>query len=29
MTDPFYIIYANEDQAHIRSEQAGAIRGLS
>ena len=29
MTDPFYIIYANEDQAHIRSEQAGAMRGLS
>ena len=29
MTDPFYIIYDNEDQAHIRSEQAGAMRGLS
>ena len=29
MTDPFYIIYDSEDQAHIRSEQAGAIRGLS
>lgn len=29
MTDPFYLIYDNEDQAHIRSEQAGAMRGLS
>ncbi|OUU73516.1 MAG: hypothetical protein CBC27_03440 [Opitutia bacterium TMED67] len=29
MTDPFYIIYDSEDQAHIRSEQAGAMRGLS
>ena len=29
MTDPFYIIYDNEDQAHIRSEQAGGMRGLS
>ena len=29
MTDPFYIIYDNEDQAQIRSEQAGAMRGLS
>ena len=29
MTDPFYIIYANEDQALLRSEQAGGMRGLS
>tara|TARA_B100001250_G_scaffold384872_1_gene380117 strand:- start:18 stop:443 length:426 start_codon:yes stop_codon:yes gene_type:complete len=29
MTDPFYIIYDSEDQAHIRSEQAGSMRGLS
>jgi len=29
MTNPFYIIYDSEDQAHIRSEQAGAMRGLS
>ena len=29
MTDPFYIIYDNEDQALLRSEQAGGMRGLS
>ena len=27
MPDPFYIIYDNEDQAHIRSEQVGTMRG--
>ena len=29
MTDPFYIIYDSERQALLRSQQAGAIRGLS
>ena len=29
MTDPFYIVYDNEDQALLRSEQAGGMRGLS
>tara|TARA_R100000329_G_scaffold129606_1_gene108580 strand:+ start:627 stop:974 length:348 start_codon:yes stop_codon:yes gene_type:complete len=29
MTDPFYIVYDNEDQALLRSEQGGAMRGLS
>ena len=29
MTDPFYIIYDNEAQALLRSEQAGGMRGLS
>ena len=28
MPDPFYIIYDNEDQAYIRSEQVGTMRGL-
>ena len=29
MTDPFYIIYDSERQALLRSQQAGAMRGLS
>ena len=29
MTDPFYIIYDNEAQALLRSQQAGGMRGLS
>ncbi len=29
MTDPFYIIYDNEAQALLRSEQGGAMKGLS
>ena len=29
MTDPFYLIYDNEAQALLRSEQAGGMRGLS
>ena len=29
MTDPFYLIYDNEAQALLRSQQAGGMRGLS
>ena len=29
MTDPFYIVYDSEEQALLRSEQAGSMRGLS
>lgn len=29
MTDPFYIIFGSERQALLRSQQAGAMRGLS
>jgi len=29
MPDPFYIIYDSEAQALLRSQQAGAMRGLS
>ena len=29
MTEPFYIIYDSEEQALLRSEQGGAMKGLS